>query len=191
MKDVFFRHGHLPASNCLLFAGTMRMRDNLGPVIEPRANADVQAPIARMLSCDGRKTKRIVRRWCKGKARGAPGALADSMSAGTIKRVQDIGDGGTGEPRTALCPSEVVAKAHLQFFDCGAEIIEVMLGESWECLHQYYTADVRGIRFRHRRQSRERPSLVGAVQAAPIGVENHQNSPTIRERESADDWRRN
>ena len=50
--------------------------------------------------------------------------------------------------------------------------------------------EVGGIRIRHRFQSRERPRLVGAVQAAPIRVENHKNAPMIRERESADDrWR--
>ena len=164
------------------------MGDDLRSAIEPLANADVQTLAARMSPRDRRKTRGFVRARCKGEARRSPGALADAECAGAVENIENGGNVGAHETGAALGGGKIIAKADLQFLDGIAEVRKVVIGKSRQSLHQDQTAKAGGVSRAHGRKTSHSRSFLGSVDTLTLRVENYQDAPFVRNRQTADDW---
>src|SRR5215471_13945616 len=107
-----------------------------------------------------------------------------------VERGQHSGNVRAGERRSALGGGKIAAKGVLNFLEGSAETHDVFLGHRGEHLHDDEPAEPGGIVFREWRQLPERIYLLGAVDSATRRIEQQNDSPAIRKRKAADDWRR-
>src|SRR5215211_6785103 len=169
--------------------GSHASRD-VSPLIEARADSDVQTRVVGIPPCRHGEAIGLAGRCRKSKAGRTPRALSHTASAGVIEGLETGADLRAGVSTAALHRREVIAEKLLHLLDGGAEAGEVALDQRRQELHQREPAQLRGRELRHWGQRREGFAFLRAMQALTRGIEHDQDTPVLRERNAADDRRR-
>ena len=113
--------------------------------------------------------------------------MADTECAGAVKNIEDGGNVGTHEASAALGGSEIIAKLDLQFLDRCAEVRKIVIGERGQSLHQDQPAQAGGVRRAHVGKGRHGGSFFRSMDALTLRIEDHQDAPILRNRQTAND----
>src|SRR5262249_17328222 len=108
-----------------------------------------------------------------------------------VDRGEDVSHIATCEWRSTLRGSKIVAETCLNFPDGRAEVLDVLLRDCGQHLHDDEPAQPRGAGIPEGRQRTESGGFLGTMNPMACRIEHHDDTPAIREAEVTYDGRRN
>src|SRR5260221_4587795 len=122
-------------------------------------------------------------------ARRAPGALSDAGKSLAAEPFEGSGDTRAGIA-AALHRREIIAEPRADLADAVGDRREIRFGKAGQQTQQGEAAGLRRHRFGKGRKSLKRRDLGGAGKAAPLRIEDQDDTPLGREDRARDDRRR-